>query len=101
MIGKIWWCGDYVMTAAAVLKEGDGKEGKRFRPEFRMIQVRGGKGKKGEREYVCVWGGGRYTRRGGGARERTGDRRRKEGRKEGRAGEERKVGGGGEGGVDL
>jgi hypothetical protein len=28
MIGKIWWCGVDVVTAAAAPKEGDGKEGK-------------------------------------------------------------------------
>ena len=28
MVGKTWWCGVYVVTAAAVLKEGDGKDGK-------------------------------------------------------------------------
>ena len=28
MVGKTWWCGVYVVTAAAVLKEGDGKEAK-------------------------------------------------------------------------
>jgi len=28
MIGKIWWCGVDVVTAAAVLKEGGGTEGK-------------------------------------------------------------------------
>jgi hypothetical protein len=27
MVGKIWWCGVYVVTAAAVLKEGGKKEG--------------------------------------------------------------------------
>jgi hypothetical protein len=28
MIGKIWWCGVDVVTAAAVLKEGSGEEAK-------------------------------------------------------------------------
>jgi hypothetical protein len=45
-----------------------------------MTQVRGGKGKKEEEGNMCVWGGGE------GARER--EQEIKEGRKEGRAGEE-------------